>query len=101
MTNREQMTIASVLTFEAFQQRGTPAMRDWTVTDRVVVRARIAERLAEAASERLARTTGSSASRIGLRPSVGHLLIRAGRRVAGEPMPGGSPAHRRHRAITV
>ena len=64
----------------------------------LVIRARISEREAEAAAQRLAATARSRGASGRVRRSVGLFLIRAGQRVGGGQVPPGSsttrPAHR-------
>ena len=55
----------------------------------------------EAASERLAKIAQSAQARITARRRVGELLIRTGRRIAGEPGLSGSPAARPSRPIAA
>jgi hypothetical protein len=80
--------------------RGPRVMHGWTEQNQVVIRARIRERELEAASERLAATAPAT-SPIGIRRTVGRLLIRAGRRIAGEPVTSGSPAARPARPMAA
>ena len=75
-------------------------MHGWTEQNQVVIRARIRERELEAASERLAATARAT-SAIGVRRTVGRLLIRAGRRIAGESATAGSPATRPARPMAA
>ena len=67
----------------------------------VVIRARIRERELEAASERLAASARVAATPRSLRRTIGRLLIRAGRRVAGESALAGSPAARPARSMAT
>ena len=97
MTNTQQIAINQA---DRFSFRGMPVMQGWTEQNQVVIRSRIRERELEAASERLAatarRTTPTS-----FRRRVGRLLIETGRRIAGEPVPTGSPAARPARPMAV
>lgn len=90
MTNTQQMMIGQTTAFA----KGNNPMQGWTDSNQVVIRARIQDRIAEAASERLAAASRATSSNSGVRQRVGHLLIVAGRHVAGEPVPTGSPAVR-------
>ncbi len=74
-------------------------MEAWTEQHQAAIRTRIEERLAEAASERLASADRPAAGSV--RRRVGRLLITAGRRVAGEPAASGSPAARTPRTPTA
>jgi hypothetical protein len=95
MTNTQQITINQTMT-----SRGHPVMHGWTEQNQVVIRARIRERELEAASERLAAAAHAT-SPIGIRRTVGRMLISAGRRIAGEPAVAGSPAARPARPMAA
>ena len=53
--------------------------------DLLIVVGRIAAGHADARSERLAREGRAGATGVGLRTAVGHWLVSAGARIAGEP----------------
>jgi hypothetical protein len=88
MTNTQKITVNQTI-----DSRGHPVMHGWTEQNQVVIRARIRDRELEAASERLAATAHATHP-IGVRRTVGRMLISAGRRIAGEPAVAGSPASR-------
>ena len=89
MTNTGQMTINQMATRE-----GIPAMNGYVETNQVVIQARISERQAEAAGERLAAAARSANGQRSVRRRVGVMLIHAGQRVAGGQASAGSPAAR-------
>lgn len=66
-----------------------------------MVRARIGERQAEAANERLAALARGSTSRGTVRQHVGRLLISAGYRVGGESVQAGHAAPRPARRLAA
>jgi hypothetical protein len=86
MTNTQQITMS-----QEGATGGTQDMHGWTEQNQMVIRSRIREREAEAASERLA-VTARDTTRSSPRRAVGRLLIRVGRRIAGEPVATGAPA---------
>ena len=69
-------------------------MNGYVETNQLVIRARISERQAEAAGERLAAAARSTSGRGSVRRRVGVMLIHAGQRVAGGQASAGSPAAR-------
>lgn len=75
-------------------------MHGWTELNEMVIRARIRERELEAASQRLAATAHATTPG-SVRRTVGRLLIRAGRRIAGESATAGSPATRPARPMAA
>lgn len=89
MTNTEQITIDQNL-----NQKGLRAMQGYVDTNQLLVRARINERQAEAASERLAAAGRASAGSGTVRRHVGLFLIQAGQRLAGGQTTAGTPATR-------
>ena len=98
MANTEQMTISH----ETTSLEGMHPVNGYTEITQMVVRARIRAREVEAAGERLAaiaRTTTTSNGNA--RRRVGRLLILAGRRIAGESVPSGSPAARPTRPMAA
>jgi predicted N-acetyltransferase YhbS len=96
MTNTQQITINH---FDSM--RGMHLMHGWTEGTQVVIRARIRERELEAASERLAASARVATTPRSLRRTIGRLLIRAGRRVAGESAHAGSQAARPARSMAA
>ena len=96
MTNTGQMTIDQMR-----GQEGIRTMQGYIETTQVVIRARINEREAEAAGERLAAAARATRRPSSLRRSVGVLLIHAGQRVAGgQASSGPSAARPAHRMAT-
>ena len=91
MTNTQQITMN-----QDDHARGPRDMQAWTEQNQVVIGARIRERELEAASERLAATARIPVATTSpsVRRSVGRMLIRVGRRIAGESAAAGSPAAR-------
>ena len=93
MTNTGQTGIS-----QRGRREGTQTMQGYIETTQVVIRARISEREAEAAGERLAAAARATRRPSSLRRHVGVLLIHAGQRVAGGQASAGSsaarPAHR-------
>jgi plasmid stabilization system protein ParE len=96
MTNTQQITVNQTIT-----SRGHPVMHGWTEQNQVVIRARIRERELEAASERLAAGARIATTPSSLRRTVGRLLIRTGRRIAGESALAGSPVARAARPMAA
>lgn len=88
MTNTGQMTINQT------RREGTRTMQGYIEITNTVIRARMRDREAEAAGERLAAAARSSATGRSLRQSVGLLLIRAGQRVGGGQASVSSPPAR-------
>jgi hypothetical protein len=76
-------------------------MQGYIDTNQVVIRARISERRAEAAGERLAAAARSTSDNGTVRRHVGWLLIRAGQRLAGGQASAGSPAARPARPMAA
>jgi hypothetical protein len=80
------------------RREGTPTMQGYIEITNTVIRARMRERQAEAAGERLAAAARSSTTGWSVRRNVGLLLIRAGQRVGGGQVTAGPssarPAHR-------
>jgi len=98
MTNSQQITVDQ--TTNPREPRGTPQMQAWTEQSQEAIRARIRERELEAASERLAAAAHVS-SPSSVRRTVGRMLIRVGRRIAGESATAGSPAARPARPMAA
>jgi hypothetical protein len=69
-------------------------MNGYTEITQMVVRDRIRTREVEAAGERLAAIARTTTNDGNARQRLGRLLILAGRRIAGESVPPGSPAVR-------
>lgn len=88
MTNTEQMNINHI------RREGTPTMQGYIENTNTVIRARMRDREAEAAGERLAAAARASATGRSFRQSVGLLLIRAGQRVGGGQASASSPSAR-------
>jgi hypothetical protein len=82
-------------------REGTRAMQGYIDMNQVVIRARINERRAEAAGERLAATARATTTRGSIRRRVGVMLIHAGQRVAGGQASAGSPAAHRSRGLAA
>jgi hypothetical protein len=76
-------------------------MQGYIDTNQVVIRARISERRAEAAGERLAAAARTTAGNGAVRRQVGRLLIRAGQRLAGGQASAGSSAARPARPMAA
>jgi hypothetical protein len=76
-------------------------MQGYIDTNQVVIRARISERRAEAAGERLAAAARTTTGTGAVRRQVGRLLIRAGQRLAGGQASAGSPAARPARPMAA
>ena len=89
MTNTGYMTINQTAV-----PGGRQAMNGYVETNQIVIQARISERQAEAAGERLAAAARTTIGRGSLRRRVGVLMIHAGQRVAGGQASAGSPAAR-------
>jgi plasmid stabilization system protein ParE len=96
MTNTQQITMNHI-----DRTRGPYPMHGWTEASQVVIRARIRERELEAASERLAAGARIATTPSSLRRTVGRLLIRTGRRIAGESALAGSPVARPARPMAA
>ena len=90
MTNTGTITINQ----RTMTREGNSDVQGYIETNQVVVRARISERRAEAAGERLAAAARATAGNGTVRRSVGRFLIRAGQRVAGGQASAGSSAAR-------
>ena len=95
MTNTEHMTVDHKTT----STEGMHSVNGYTEITQMVVRARIRTREVEAAGERLAAIARTTTNDGNARRRVGRLLILAGRRIAGESVPSGSPAARPVRPI--
>lgn len=97
MTNTAQMTISH----ETTSLEGMHPVNGYTEITQLVVRDRIRAREVEAAGERLAAIARTTTNDGNARRRVGRLLIQAGRRIAGEPVPPGSPAVRPTRPMAA
>jgi len=76
-------------------------MEAWTEYQQTIVAGVIAERLADAAEQRLAMAARHSGTPGGFRRGIGYLLIQAGRRMAGEPGSAGPSPARSRQVVAV
>jgi len=97
MTNTGTITI----NHPRMTREGNSDVQAYIDTNQVLIRARIEERRAEAAGERLAAAARRTTSNRTVRRHVGRLLIRAGQRVAGGQASAGSPAARPARPMAA
>ena len=97
MTNTGTISINQL----GVNREGTRDMQGYIDTNRVVIQARIDERRAEAAGERLAAAARGTTGRGSIRRRVGVMLIHAGQRVAGGQASAGSPAARRSQGMAA
>ena len=101
MTNTRLATTANSPSQDITTRQGRPAMEAWTEYQQTIVTGIIAERYAEAAEQRLAAAVRSAGSPSGFRRGIGHFLIEAGRRMAGEPATAAPSAARSRRVVAV
>ncbi len=97
MTNTEHMN----MNHEIRSAEGMRTVNGYIEVTQMVVRERIRAREVEAAGERLAAIARTISTDGSARRRVGRLLILAGRRIAGESVPSGSPAARPVRPIAA